>query len=249
MPTQSNENENLNRACDAYWDAIVDKDDLSEDLVLQKVEAILTLCKERWVRINEVLLDVPSYYSGSQEYKESLGHATLWAFRVREGQILEKWLAKSPEGAAEEHASREKDRFKKEEEICNKVLIRIMQTLKDAGLDLEQEKGAYSWQNRIRKEKVIHLAALLNQQSIIEWLLEQGVSILSKDAQERTALHYASKGHHFELSRWLVQKGIPLEQEDQAGVTPLMSFLSEKGLSELGASRDLKMVKFLGAVR
>lgn len=245
MPTQSNEDEDLNLACDAYWDAIVCEDDLSETLVLQKVEAILTLCKESQVRINEVLLDVPSYYSGSQEYKESLGHATLWAFRVRDGQVLEKWLAKNPEGTAEEHASREKDHFKKEEASCSRVLIRIMQTFKDAGLDLEQEKGAFSWQNRIRKEKVIHLAAFLNQQSIIEWLLEQGISLLSQDAQERTALHYASEGHHFELSQWLVQKGIPLEQEDRAGITPLMSFLSKKSLSRQGDDQNLNMVRFL----
>eukprot|EP01012_Entosiphon_sulcatum_P019262 TRINITY_DN24101_c0_g1_i2.p1 TRINITY_DN24101_c0_g1~~TRINITY_DN24101_c0_g1_i2.p1 ORF type:complete len:362 (-),score=66.57 TRINITY_DN24101_c0_g1_i2:66-1151(-) len=67
-----------------------------------------------------------------------------------------------------------------------------------------------------------HWAAYKGFLPILQWLAEvHGVRLTALDDQDRSALHWAAREGHETVCRYLLAKGVPVNQKDKDGFTPL----------------------------
>ncbi|KAH0493756.1 hypothetical protein TgHK011_000407 [Trichoderma gracile] len=73
----------------------------------------------------------------------------------------------------------------------------------------------------ILRQRLLFLAARHGRMEVVQLLLQQGVSIQSRDWQSRTALSYAALGGHEAPIRLLLEGGLKIDAKDGNGQTPL----------------------------
>ncbi|RNJ59936.1 hypothetical protein D7B24_000653 [Verticillium nonalfalfae] len=95
---------------------------------------------------------------------------------------------------------------------CKALLARLFAT--DASQHIADRDGVLP----------IHLAAAQGWLATVEWLIEIGADIFSRDNQGRTPLHTAAASMGIDSTavvRFLVDKGLEVEDADEGGMTPL----------------------------
>lgn len=68
---------------------------------------------------------------------------------------------------------------------------------------------------------MIHVASRANLITVVEQLLEEGVSIEEEDDYGSTSLHHASENGHLELTTMLLERGANIEAKNRGQRTPL----------------------------
>lgn len=69
----------------------------------------------------------------------------------------------------------------------------------------------------------LHFATWFGQLSSVEYLVQQGADLKTKDIYDQTLMHAAAWNGHVNLVKFFLQKNLPLEDKDQNGNTPLLS--------------------------
>lgn len=82
----------------------------------------------------------------------------------------------------------------------------------------------------------LHYATWLGQSSIVEYLMEQGADIKTKDIYDQTLMHAAAWNDNLKLVKYFFKKGLSLEEKDLNGNTSLLSAVK---------NNHLNIVKFL----
>ena len=83
--------------------------------------------------------------------------------------------------------------------------------------------GNHSVENQTPYRTAIHMAADEGYISVIESLIERGVSVDALDKNGRSALHIAARSNHRDLVDFLLTKGACLELQDKFLRTPLIT--------------------------
>ena len=79
----------------------------------------------------------------------------------------------------------------------------------------------YSYKCPVEGSVLLHVASSSNLQSIVRYLLENGVSIEEEDNSGNRALHYAARWGHKELTSMLLDAHAEIAAKDKTGGTPL----------------------------
>lgn len=82
----------------------------------------------------------------------------------------------------------------------------------------------------------LHYATWWGQLPLVEYLVEQGADLNTKDIFDQTLVHAAAWNGDLKLVKFFFVKGLSLEEKDQKGNTPLLS---------AAKNNHLKVVKFL----
>ena len=83
--------------------------------------------------------------------------------------------------------------------------------------------GNHSVENQTPHRTAIHMAADEGYISVIDALIEKGVSVDALDKSGRSALHIAARSNHRDLVDFLLTKGACLELQDEFLRTPLIA--------------------------